>query len=533
MYQLYQGDYRVRIYIANCLNDAASAFEKTSESVLPLDDILIQTALCFEIGFGVARDQQKSYNLIKRRKSNEVELARQLKHLCENGVKRHFSNRIYRLGEREGCVQYIDLISTCGGRTGWERVQSQYRGEISDASQALGCENVLVLLLKDQIARGYTGLGRWHEAEQMQLEILQARERTLGAEDIQTLYSKGALAEIHRNQSRFQEAQELQMQIQETMTAWNTADPFHYSNAHNLALTYADQEQWEKSDKLLESVIHHRNFHNGPNHPSTLNSRLCLARNYADRGEWELAEEIETDVLHITERTQGPEHPDTFVCIINLATTYRDMGQLAKAENLQVAVLQKARLVLGPEHYFTVTLIGNLAKTYSLQSQMPKAIKLQEEVVNLMRLQAQMDPQTPIAIKDLAEMYEANGQLDDAIRRRKQRLAMLKDSSRFEYVENIVEMALLADLYWTQDCHNEAFELMQAALEELKKAEEDEDPEVIEDLMICITQRRVKKPNGDQDATIIDLIDIVQEWSDAEVIDLTNMFRIVDRYPHL
>ena len=41
------------------------------------------------------------------------------------------------------------------------------------------------------MTRGYTGFGRWHEAEQLQLEVLQARERTLGAEDIQTLYSMG------------------------------------------------------------------------------------------------------------------------------------------------------------------------------------------------------------------------------------------------------------------------------------------------------------------------------------------------------
>ena len=515
MYQLYRGDYRVRIYIANCLNDAASAFGKTSESVLPLDNILIQTALCFEIGFGVARDQQKSYNLVKTRKSNEVEFARQLKHLCEDGVERHFSNSIYRWGEREGGVQYIDLISTCGGKTGWERFQTEFRGEITNASQVLGRENVLVLLLKDQMIRGYTGFGQWQEAEKLQLEVLEARERTLGAEDIQTLYSMGALAEIHRNQSQLQEAQNLQMQIQETMTEWNTEHPYRYTNAHNLALTYAHQEKWEESENLLESVIHYRNFHNGPNHRNTLNSRLCLARNYADQGEWERAEEIETHVLGITERTQGPEHPDTLSCIINLATTYRDMGQLERAENLQVAALQKARLVLGSEHYYTVTLMRNLAETYSLQSQVPKAIKLQEEVVDSMRLQTQLDAQTQLALNDLAEMYEANGQLDDAIRRRKQRLAILKDSAMFGYLESIMEMTLLADLYWTQDCHYEAFELMQAALEDLKKVEEDEDPEIIEGLMTCITQRFVKKSNGEQDAEVVDLTNMMQEWSNV------------------
>lgn len=376
MYQLYRGDYRVRIYLANCLNEAAAAFEKTGESILPFDDILVQTALCFEIGFGVARDQHKSHNLVKERKSNEEELARQLKHLCEDGVKRHFSNGIYRWGEMEGCVQYIDLVSTCGGKTGWEKFQSEYTGEIANASQALGREHVLVLLLKEQLARGYTQFHQWYEAEQVQLEVLQAKERTLGAEDIQTLHSMGALAEIHRNQSRFQDAQRLQMQIQETMTKWNTAPPYLYTTKHNLALTYAQQGQWGESDKLLERVIDYRNFYNGPNHPYTLNSRLCLARNYADQGQLERAEEIETHVLHITERTQGPEHPDTLCCIINLATTYRDMGQLEKAERLEVAALQKARLVLDSEHFCTMALIRNLAQTYSLQSQMPKAIEL-------------------------------------------------------------------------------------------------------------------------------------------------------------
>ena len=516
MYQLYRGDFRVRIYIANCLTEAASAFEKNSESVLPFDDILIQTALCFEIGFGVATDQHKSSNLIKSRKSNEVEFARQLKYLREDRVKKHFSNGIYRWGESEGCVQHINQISTFGGKHGWERIQSEFKCELMNASQALGRENSLVLLLKDQMIDRYTEFAQWHEAEQLQLEVLKVRERTLGTEDMQTLYNRGALAEIYRHQSRFQEAQKLQTQIQGTMTEWNVAYPYLYTNEHNLALTYAQQEQWEKSDKLLEKVIHQRSSHNGPSHPSTLNSRLCLARNYADRGEWERAEEIETDVLHVTERTQGPEHPDTFNCIINLATTYRDMGQLEKAEKLQVAALEKARLVLGSEHYFTVTLMRNLAKTYSLQSQMPKAIKFQEEVVNSESLQSQMDSAaSSSAMNELAEMYEANGQFDDAIRCRKRRLSILKDSAKFGYLDTIMEMTFLADLYWTQGHQHEALETRQAALEDLKEVEKDEDAEMVEGLMTCISQRLVKKANSDQEVEIVDLTDMVQAWSSS------------------
>lgn len=109
---------------------------------------------------------------------------------------------------------------------GWERVQSEFRGEIINASQALGRENALVLLLKDQMIDRYTEFAQWNEAEQLQLEVLQVRVRTLGTEDTQTLYSRGALAEIYRHQSRFQDAQRLQTQIQETMTEWNVAYPY-------------------------------------------------------------------------------------------------------------------------------------------------------------------------------------------------------------------------------------------------------------------------------------------------------------------
>ena len=73
-----------------------------------------------------------------------------------------------------------------------------------------------------------------------------------------------------------------------------------------------------------------------------------------------------------------------------------------------------------------------------------------------------------------------------------------------------MEMTFLADLYWTQDDHHEAFDMMRAALEDLKKAEKDEDPEVIEGLMTCISQRLVTKPNGDQEVKIIALTDLMQ-----------------------
>lgn len=40
-------------------------------------------------------------------------------------------------------------------------------------------------------------------------------------------------------------------------------------------------------------------------------------------------------------------------------------------------------------------------------------------------------------------------------------------------------------------------------------------PEIVQGLMTCISQRLVKKANGDQDVEIIDLTDMVQAWSNV------------------
>lgn len=126
-----------------------------------------------------------------------------------------------------------------------------------------------------------------------------------------------------------------------------------------------------------------------------------------------------------------------------------------------------------------------------------------------------MDPQTTSAMNILAEMYEENSQLDDAIRCRKQMLAILKDSATFGCRESIVEICLLADLYWTQGYDHEVLELMQTELEDLKKVEEDDYKEVLEDLIVFVMQRLEEKMNGDQDAEGIGWTDMMQEWSNV------------------
>ncbi|KAI4281707.1 MAG: hypothetical protein L6R38_003489 [Xanthoria sp. 2 TBL-2021] len=323
MHQFYLADYRVRIYIANCLIEATSSGQKGRSSSLPSSDMYIQSALCYEIGFGDARNQRKSYDVVDGRIAYELQLARQLRYIREEGVKHHFSSGIFNWGESEGSVQFIDRIESCGGNVGWERLQREYKSEIVDASRAFGYDNRIVLILQEHLADGFQAFGQWHEAETLQAEIVEARERTLGAEHMQTLASKATLADIHQRQIRLQEAQTLQTRIEAYFSERGLGPPCRYMNAESLALTYAKQGQWEKSDELLEGVIRYYSASYGQEHPKTLQSRMSLAQSYIDRGQSKRAEELGTQVLETLERTQGLQHPDTLRCVVAIAKAYQ------------------------------------------------------------------------------------------------------------------------------------------------------------------------------------------------------------------
>ena len=163
-----------------------------------------------------------------------------------------------------------------------------------DASRALGRDNHLVLMLLDQLTNGFQALGQWQEAKTLKAGIVVARKRTLGAKHKDTLASMVALADIYRRQERLQEAQDLQVRIDEYFNQRGLGPPCRDMNAESLALTYVKQGNWEKSDELLEAVIHRRSASHGHEHPKTLRSRLSLVESYMDRCAFERGKQLGT-----------------------------------------------------------------------------------------------------------------------------------------------------------------------------------------------------------------------------------------------
>ena len=66
------------------------------------------------------------------------------------------------------------------------------------------------------ISKVYRNEGRWKEAEELEVQVMETRKRVLGKEHPDTLTSMGNLVWTYGNQGRWKEAEELEVQVMET-----------------------------------------------------------------------------------------------------------------------------------------------------------------------------------------------------------------------------------------------------------------------------------------------------------------------------
>ena len=82
------------------------------------------------------------------------------------------------------------------------------------------------------------------------------RKRVLGAEHPDTLTSMGNLELIYGNQGRWKEAEELEVQVMETRKrVLGAAHPDTLTSMKNLASTFCHQGRWKEAGGLVAQVI--------------------------------------------------------------------------------------------------------------------------------------------------------------------------------------------------------------------------------------------------------------------------------------
>ena len=270
IYQLYLMDYRVRLYIANGFLDRASQLEKRLRVDSESQELLIQAALCYYIGFGVKRNPTKSQELLQRcHQSIQPFFGHWLDELQQSENYRGFRETLFGKMDRSRYLQRADVAQSYVGELDLKIIVEEYRNEILDVASSLGKSHGVVTLLQSQVSRIFVCYGSWAKAEKLESRILETKKRDLGEFHSGTLTSMANLATIYQGQKRWKEAEELELRVIE----------------------------------LRQKAL-------GPEHPDTVNTKAELVVLYGHQGRWAEAEQLQLQVLEMEKRTLGPEHPE-------------------------------------------------------------------------------------------------------------------------------------------------------------------------------------------------------------------------------
>jgi tetratricopeptide (TPR) repeat protein len=174
------------------------------------------------------------------------------------------------------------LVSKCAatlyseGR--WEEAEELQVQVMQTMKRVLIDEHPDTLISMDNLASTYWNQGRWKEAEELQVQVMQTRKRVLIDEHPDTLISMANLASTYRNQGRWKEAEELEMQVMQTMKRVLTDEhPHTLTSMHNLAFTLQSQACHEEALVLMERCFQLRELVLGEEHPDTHSSLNMLS----------------------------------------------------------------------------------------------------------------------------------------------------------------------------------------------------------------------------------------------------------------
>jgi tetratricopeptide (TPR) repeat protein len=136
--------------------------------------------------------------------------------------------------------------------------------------------------LVQKVARCLYSDGRYYQAEALFKEVV--GKKKIKNDDWEMLNSMAWMASTLRHQGRWAEAEELEVQVMETRkTILGPEHPDTLTNMTNLASTLRNQGRWTEAEKLLVQVMETSKIELGLEHPSTLASMANLASTFGIR----------------------------------------------------------------------------------------------------------------------------------------------------------------------------------------------------------------------------------------------------------
>jgi len=123
------------------------------------------------------------------------------------------------------------------------------------------------------LASTFWNQGRWREAEELEVQVMETRKRVLGVEHPSTLTSMANLESTYRNQGRWEEAEELEVQVMETRKKVLGKEQSRHAYQHEQPCLHLERQgRSVEVLKLMEECVQMQTRILGIDHPHTLSS---------------------------------------------------------------------------------------------------------------------------------------------------------------------------------------------------------------------------------------------------------------------
>ncbi|KAJ5241542.1 uncharacterized protein N7469_003133, partial [Penicillium citrinum] len=164
--------------------------------------------------------------------------------------------------------------------------------------------------------------GRWGEAEQIEIQILNTNKTKLGEDYSEILEHMVNFTTMFSNQNRWNKVEQFEMQILETRrTKFGMDHSDIFRNMANLVSIFWNQDRWNKMEQFNIQILKTCKTKFGVDYSSilirqtklgmeTLRSMANIAMTFWSQDRWNKAEQLNVQVLKARKTKLGVDHPD-------------------------------------------------------------------------------------------------------------------------------------------------------------------------------------------------------------------------------
>jgi len=285
-------------------------------------------------------------------------------------------------------------------------------------TRELGSDDQQTLYLRFQIANVLRSQGRYRDARDLDLAVLERQRAVLGVDHPHALMTAGSLAADFKALGDFRQAL---ISDQHTYASFKDQFGEDYPRtlvaAHNLAISYRLVGDYSAARRLHEETLSRRRVVLPADHPYTLGTAADLALDM--RAEGAFRESV--DLLRVTWEKYREVFDDDMIeplsTAISLAVSLRRAGDQAEALKLAQDTYNQYKGRYGSESPEAQIIALDLACGYAAVGDFRRALDLATDV--RAALQATLGPDHPntlVAVSNLACYLRSSGRFADALR---------------------------------------------------------------------------------------------------------------------